>query len=352
MRVLLVGPQILYPWGDYTARALRRLGHETTLFLETSLFVDGVSVRKGRQIASAIPGLVRVLDRWRSSWVEARDRHLLRTARHLRPELILVLTGSSFSSEFLRQLRDLARCPMVTWWVDDPFRYPTDRFFHRYDTVFIFDRSYEGRLRADGARDVRFLPCACDETVYSPQLLRAKERLRYRSEIALVSWYSKNRVPVVGALKRFDLRIWGRGWRRPDVYEALDGKERSILQEERFVPDHEAARIFSAAQIGLNIHSGQSHLGGLNARTFDLCASGAFQMVDAIPGMEELMEPGKELVVYRSPQEALDLAEHYLKHPEERAPIAARGRQRTLAHHTYLHRVRRILDTVQGRPAP
>lgn len=348
MRVLLVGPQILYPWTDYTVRALRRLGQETRLFLETNLFMDGITIRKGREVASAVPGLTRVLDRWRSSWYRHRDQRLVRVVRDFKPDLILVLTGASFSTGFLRHLREQAGCPMVTWWVDDPFRYPVDRVFAQYDTVFIFDHSYEGRLRKEGARDVRYLPCACDETVYSPQFLAPKARLRYASEIALVSWYSRNRVPVVGALKHFDLKIWGRGWRRPDVCAALEGKERFILQEERFVPDREAARILCAAQIGLNIHSGQSHRGGLNARTFDLCAAGAFQMVDAIPGMDELMEPGKELVVYRSPQEAADLASFYLKHPEERAPIAARGRERALAHHTYLHRVRTILETVRG----
>ena len=344
MRVLLIGQQTLYPWTAYTARALNRLGQEVHPFLETDLFLDGITVRKGRRVASAVPGLVPLLDRWRDGWYRRRDRRLLQAAGSLKPDLLIVLSGSSFSAEFLRRLKGEARCPMVTWWVDDPFRYPVDRIFGLYDTFFIFDRSYEERLRREGAADVRFLPCACDETRYAPQTLRPDERARYGSEIALVSWYCETRLETVSALAQFDLKIWGRGWRRPDVLQALNGRHRSILQPERFVPDREAAKIFSAAQIGLNIHSGQSHLGGLNARTFDLLAAGSFQMVDALPGMEELLEPGKEVAVYRSPREAADLARHYLKHPQERSAIAERGRRRTLAQHTYLHRIRSILQ--------
>lgn len=347
MRILLIGPQTLYPWTAYTARALRRLDQEVSVFPETDFFVEGITVHRGRRIGSAIPGMVPLLDRWRAAWHRRRDERLLKRARDLKPDLILVLNGRSLSAPLLREIRETTHSPLVAWWVDDPFRTPTDRILGLFDTLFVFDHSYEERLRGEGARDVRFLPCACDETVYHPQTLRPHERRRYQSEIALVAWYYDTRLETVNALSQFDLRIWGRGWRRPEVLRTLNGRHRKILQAERFVSDREAAKIFSAAQIGLNIHSEQSHLGGLNSRSFDLLAAGAFQMVDALPGMEELLEPGREVVAYRSPREAADLARHYLKHPAERAAIATRGRTRTLAQHTYLHRARTILEAVR-----
>jgi len=41
-----------------------------------------------------------------------------------------------------------------------------------------------------------------------------------------------------------------------------------------------------------------------------------------------------------------DLVRHYLAHPEERAWLAAAGRARVLAEHTYRHRMQRLLETV------
>jgi len=288
-----------------------------------------------------------VLDLWRTAWFHRRDERLLRCAGRLKPDLLLILKGMTFSESLLAQLRQVTRCPLVTWWVDDPFRHPKEGIFRMFDTVFIFDRSYEERLRRDGVRDVRFLPCACEETVYRPQRLAPAELRRYQSEIALVAWYYDTRLPTVKALSVFDLRIWGRGWRCAEVLRALDGKHRRILQGERFVGEREAAKIFAAAQIGLNIHSDQSRQGGLNTRAFDLLAAGTFQLLDALPGTEELLEPGREVVLYHSPQEAAELARHYLAHPAERAAIAARGRARALSEHTYLHRARSILTVVK-----
>ena len=69
-------------------------------------------------------------------------------------------------------------------------------------------------------------------------------------------------------------------------------------------------------------------------------------MVDAVGGREGLLVPGEEVAVYHSPEEARDLAAYYLGHPAERMGIATRGRARVLREHTYVHRMRTMLQTV------
>ena len=340
MRILLVSPQLFLPWASYTVRALQRLGHTIIAFEETSLLLDRGTARLAELLPSAEPWL----QRQRRQWHLRRDQELLRTAAKTQPDLIFLLWGKSFSADFLACLKGSAKCPLVTWWLDDPFLTPLDgNPFPLYDLFFTFDRSYIAPLKKAGARDVRFLPCACDETVYFPRRLSSQERARYGCEIALVAWNSPGRIHTVKALAGFNLKVWGRGWRAPETGKILNGEGRRIFQSERFVPDAETAKIYSAAQIGLNIHSVQTHQAGLNTRSFELLAAGAFQMMDAVPGMEELLEPEKEAVVYRSPEEAAERARYYLKHPEQRDPIARRGRERTLREHTYLHRMKTLL---------
>ena len=348
MRILLVGHSLLSPWTGYTHRALKRLGHSVRRVYCTSLLLDRLTLAGEKDLAVRESGSGKNLRALREGWHRWRDRRLIAAARSFRPELILVLWGNTLSPELLHSLKKKSGARMATWWVDDPFRHRAEKLIPLYDFFFIFDRSYMPALQKQGARNVRFLPCACDEAVYHPKKLTPGQLRRYRSEVALVAWYCDTRLEIVNALSRFDLRIWGRGWRRPEVLKTLNGNHRRILQEERFVSDYEAATIFAATQIGLNIHSGQSHQAGLNARSFDLLAAGAFQLMDALPGMEELLEPGREVAVYRTPQEAAERVQYYLKHPEERAAIAARGRTRTLAQHTYLHRMRSLLQAVQS----
>lgn len=335
------------PWAGYTARALKRLGHQPAVFHYTSILVDRLTLRKGRQLSAGAPALSDGLRNLRDLWHRARDRRLVRLAARLRPELVLVLHGESLSAELLDELRRAARGPLVAWWQDDPFRYGVEKLLPLYDNLFLFDRSYLAPVRALGARDVRFLPCACDETVYHPVPLRAGEIRRYGCEIALVGWFYPQRAELVRALCGLDMKVWGRGWSAPEARAALNGAGRRIVPEERFVSDRETARIYRTAKIGLNVHSAQTREAGLNTRTFDLLATGAFQLCDAVPGMEELLEPGKELAVYRSPKEARELAAHYLRHSREREAIAARGRARTLREHTYVHRMQALLGVVK-----
>lgn len=240
-------------------------------------------------------------------------------------------------------MKALARCPLLTWWLDDPFRKPVKDLLPLYDIFFIFDRSYMARLRAEGAPNVQFLPCASDENIYRPQVLSRMEKKRYACDVALVAWYYPKRAEMARALCDLDLSIWGRGWTSGEARRLLLPAQRLIVRSSRFIPDTVAARIYSAAKICLNIHSDQTHEAGLNLRTFEVLATGAFQLMDAVPGMEELLEPQQEIAAYHSPEEAKDLAEYYLRHPDERARIAQRGRARVLKEHTYVHRMRSLL---------
>lgn len=342
MRILVVGPSLFLPWVDYTARALRRLGHSVEVFRCTDILVDRLTLRKGRRWARAVPPLEAGLDRLRSGWHERRDRRLLALAGRFQPELVLLMHGESLGAPLLRALKARARCPVVAWWVDNPFRHPIGELYPLYDALYIFDRSYMEPLRKAGARDVRFLPCCCDETVYRPRELTPAQRRRYGSGIALIAWCYDRRIEVAKALDGLPLKIWGKGWTGAEARKGLNGAGR-IPIEERFVPDGEASLIYSGCKIGLNVHAEQTRVGGLNTRSFELLAAGAFELTDAVEGMEELLEPGRDLEVFRSPREAREKAAHYLAHPEEGAAIAARGRERVLAEHTYIHRMKALL---------
>jgi spore maturation protein CgeB len=51
----------------------------------------------------------------------------------------------------------------------------------------------------------------------------------------------------------------------------------------------------------------------------------------------------------RDAGELRERVRHYLAHPDERAALAAAGRRRVLAEHTYRHRMERLLELVCAR---
>lgn len=351
MGVVVVGqiPRILGPdnfrWLAYTARAMARLGHQVSVVSFRESVVASPSVRRSFH---AFPSAARWLARYEARRVRRREQRLVRLVRRVRPDLVLVLNSESetVSGQALADIKRLSRGPLVAWWTDDPWLYaPLVASASLFDHLFVFDRSYLPRLAALGVR-THFLPCACDETVYRPVALRPRERRRFACGVAFVGWYYPERGPVVKALAaEVDLKIWGGQWDTPAARAALSGTRISWSPG---VNDRTAVKIYSASQIGLNVHHMQSRLGGLNMRTFEVLASGLFQLVDRIPGLEELLTPEREVVCYGSAEEACLLAKRYLADPAERAAIAARGRERALAEHTYVCRMRTLLSTVSA----
>lgn len=343
MRILLIGPSLFVPWMGYTRQALERLGHTVRTIHYTSIGIDRLTL-SGRRIAASVPMLDKGLERLRNRWLRRRDARILAAASEFKPELTLVHRGESLAPELLKELKRRTGRPLVAWWGDDPFEYGSGHLLPLYDTVFMFDRSYLPRLKEIGVHRAEFLPAAVDPSVYHPRQLSAKEQSRYGCDLALIGWYYPYRGEMVHQLREMNLKVWGRGWLSAEARQTLNGASRKILIEDRFVSGPDACKIYNAAKIGLNIHSHQTHDGGLNMRVFELAASGCFQLTDAVSGMEEMLEPGKEVAVYRSTEEARSLADHFLKHPEERAAIAARARERVLKQHTYDHRMRSLLE--------
>jgi spore maturation protein CgeB len=71
-------------------------------------------------------------------------------------------------------------------------------------------------------------------------------------------------------------------------------------------------------------------------------------LTDEGRNLSDLFEPGREIVTYRDSDDLADRIAYYLEHEEERAAIARAGQARTLAEHTYEHRMRELVE-ILGR---
>ena len=108
----------------------------------------------------------------------------------------------------------------------------------------------------------------------------------------------------------------------------------------------ELPRLYPFCDINFNTTSMQMK-GAVNQRVFDVPAAGAFVLTDWREQMDELFEPGKEIVCYREPGEVPELIRWWLAHPDARRRVAAAGRKRVLACHTWEARLRVMLATLK-----
>jgi hypothetical protein len=186
-----------------------------------------------------------------------------------------------------------------------------------FDVTFIAQREYVARLKADGLKQVHWLPLA-----FAPELMPA-QILQRTIDIAYVG--SANAVvhPVRHAL-----------------LEALQ----QAFASTRFGPatPGEMGETYASARIVFN----RSVSNDVNMRFFEAAGAGSVLVSNPIVdnGVETLFKEGVHYFTYTDEVSLLELVRELLSDPVRCAAIGSAAREHVLAGHTYAHRVASLLD--------
>ncbi|MEF9437970.1 MAG: glycosyltransferase [Candidatus Mariimomonas ferrooxydans] len=114
-----------------------------------------------------------------------------------------------------------------------------------------------------------------------------------------------------------------------------------------FVWGEEYAKVVKLSKIFLAFDA-QPHIRkSMSARMYTAVGCGAFYMCQHVDGIEEVLEPGKEIITFQSEQEMIDMIRYYVKNDELRKKIAEAGSRRVLKEHTYEIRMRQMLRIIE-----
>ncbi|MDA8219785.1 MAG: glycosyltransferase [Dehalococcoidales bacterium] len=205
--------------------------------------------------------------------------------------------------------------PAAWWVIDTHLQYEWDREkAAHFDAVFAAQRNGTERLRDDGIPAV-WLPLAADPEVH--RLMPVPERLDW----CFVGNLTEPENPV--------------------------GPERAALIEllrQRF-PNHyvgrafgdDMARRYSEARVVFN----RSVRDDVNMRVFEALAMGRPLLTNALDdnGLPELFEEGKEMAVYRTPEELQHKLQLLLSDDQARRSMGTAAHAAVLSRHTYSHRM-------------
>lgn len=338
----IVGP--LYggtlPMVNYLGRGLFDLNQQFQTY-DMSGFCQGYM-----QLDSFVKQEKRV-DTLQSEYVEMLSKVLLESLKERPVDILICLAQAPITPKALADIRAQG-VVTVMWFVEDCSRFRAwESLARHFDYMFIIQKGeYPKMVSQAGAGYVGYLPTACDPTVHRPLNLDDNERRRWGSDISFVGAGYNNRRQTFAKLAGRDFKIWGTEWPavRPFLQLVQDGARR--------IAPEEYTKIFNATKVNLNLHSSTErdgvdpHGDFVNPRTFELAASGAFQLVDYRSLLPELFNLGVELDVFSTTKEMEEKIDYYLDHPEERTKFAEQARKRVLSEHTYAHRLRQMLATV------
>lgn len=268
------------------------------------------------------------------------NRALLKWVKGKRFDLIIIVTITLVPADVLEELKRETGAFVMGWFTDHIVNLDGADFVAApYDRIFFKDKVVVDRFRQATASDrYDFLPQAFDPLLHRPV------PARYAPPGSAVD------VATFGNSYPFRAMLMGPLIAAKDIHTVIYGipswnvapELKAIYRPEVFSLAKSGA--MRATKIALNTNQ-FAELGGVNKRSFELGAMGAFHLTDG-PRIEEYYEPGVECAVFHGPHELVEKVRYYLGKPEERAEIARRGLVRAWRDHSYHRRLNQCFEGI------
>ncbi len=335
MRVLVIGFGESYHLGAVFQRAVKRLGHTARLFDVRPYSVAPTIFHKlAYYVRGQKPLKYRLL-----------NEHLLDTACAFMPDVVLVTGLAHANGKTLGGIRERTGAALVNYMTDDPFN-PTHRRRDAIEAIPVYDlyvstkRAVIPDLLKAGAQRTAFVRFAYDPALHFPQIPSMETAERWLSDVVFIGGADRDRVECLHPIAEdssIRLCLYGGSWHRHRQYRRY---------YRGFANGEDYRYALSGTSVGLCLVR-RANRDGHVMRTFEIPACGAFMLAERTEEHLELFEEDKQVAFFSSPEELLDKARYYLRHPGQRALIARAGHEHITSHgHTYADRLRQILQIV------
>ena len=212
---------------------------------------------------------------------------------------------------------------------------PPDAFLAGYDLILTSFPHFVPRLEAKGIASEYF------RIGFDTQVLERLGKVSKDVDASFVGGISRHHgkaIPILEYLAaNTPIQFYGYG------ANTLDADSPIRLRHHGEVWGMDMYRALARSRITLNRHINVAENNANNMRLYEATGVGSLLITDMKDNLGELFEIGKEVIAYSSKEEAAELINYYLAHPDEADAIARAGQARTLSEHTYRHRMEELM---------
>ena len=223
----------------------------------------------------------------------------------------------------------------IQWNISHPDDVPITEY-NLYDYVFFASEKLYRKL-SDRIRPASDYLLQCTD----PETMQAMPTVEKRFELLFIGnsrgVYRKILADLLPT--SHDLVVYGNGW------DNIAPVKPFVV--EKYLDNTLVGQAYHDAQILLNDHWEDMRKEGIvSNRIFDALAAGAFVISDYMPEIDELFEGA--VVTYKTKEELQEKIDYYLGHADLRVELAEKGKRIVLEHHTFRHRVEKILSVMKA----
>lgn len=252
-----------------------------------------------------------------------------------KPDVLYCQDLSFFPGDVLRALKQEVK--LIVGQIACPL--PPESFLKGYDLILTSFPHFVDRLRALGVAS-EYFRIGFDERVLS--LLGTVTKDRDFSFVGGISRHHGGAIPLLEYMvEQVDMQVFGYG------ADALPTSSPIRARHGGEVWGMDMYRALARSRITLNRHINVAENNANNMRLYEATGVGSLLLTDRKDNLSDLFQVGREVLAYSSKEEAAEMVRHYLAHPREAQEIAAAGQARTMAEHTYRHRMQELVPLLK-----
>ena len=259
---------------------------------------------------------------------------LAEQVRYYKPDVILNMAMDGINTSFLQEIKRCTR--LLVGQIASPL--PQGETWSIYDLVISSLPNLVEYFRRLGVRS------EFNRLAFEPTVLRHVQNQERTFPVSFIGSFTGAHSSRDELLKylcsNLPIDVWGIGIDRLPQGSPIRTRYRGNAW------GIDMFRILAASKIVVNHHIDIAQSFANNLRLFEATGTGALLITDSKENLQEMFEPGKEVMAYRDPEECGELIKYYLEHDGEREAIATSGQRRTLESHTYLQRMQDLVRIV------
>lgn len=262
--------------------------------------------------------------------------------KNFQPDFILVLDGANVP---VPVQKFLAQYKIILWlWESFKSQSTLQNFINYAEEIFCFE--YEDlKFLAEKGKSAHYLPLGANDKIYFPREverdidisfigLASKERLEFLNKVCERA-LQKNWKVKIGGIFYDKKHFWKKyifRYRQEYLAKFIDN---------RIFSAEEVAELYCRSKICLNINT-KVHR-SLSPRTFEICATKSFQLMNSGQNSNGLMNLETDLVTFDGADDLPEKIEFYLANDELREKIALAGYNSVMKNCTIRKSVERLL---------
>lgn len=253
------------------------------------------------------------------------------------PDIIYCQDISFFPKEILIEIKKENNIKLIVGQIACPL--PPNSFIEPYDLILTSFPHFVDKLRKNGKK-CDYFRIGFDKRILSKVPIFEKD-INF-SFIGGISKYHKHALKNIEYLvSNADLKVYGYGANKLPINSIIRNKHNG----EKWGLD--MYKTLGKTKISFNRHINVAENNANNMRLFEATGMGSLLITDKKDNLNQLFEVDREIVTYKSKEEALEKYNYLMDNPFKIKEIAYAGQQRTLRDHTYEIRMHELIEILK-----